>query len=100
MTDKLQFTVLEGGRNKLTTINTVTLAIVQNSLSHLPVDVRVFEEDTHLVLTFDRVIRHTEEHPIRLMTEIMETKPKKPGSIITTKARWYAVIHDLDADPS
>ena len=100
MTNKLQFTVLEGGRSKRTTINTITLAIIQNSSSPLPVDVRVFEEDTHLVLTNDGVIRYTEEHPIRLMTEIMETKPQKPGSIITNNARWYAIVHDLDAEPS
>ena len=100
MNDKLQFTVLAGGRNKRTTINTVTLTIIQNSSSPLPVDVRVFEEDTHLVLTNDGVIRYTEEHPIRLMTEIMETKPKKTGSIITNNARWYAIVHDLDAEPS
>ena len=100
MTDKLQFAVLEGGKNKQVTVNTVNLAVVPNSLSPLLVNVRVFEEDTHLVLTVDPDMRHTEEHPIRLMTRIMETKPKKPGSIITRNASWYAIVHDLDVEPS
>jgi len=82
------------------TVNTVHLAIVPNSLVPLPVDIQVFEEDTHLVLTVNPDRRYTEEHPIRLMTRIIETKPRKPGSIITNNTTWYAIIHDLDAEPS
>lgn len=100
MTDKLHFAVLEGGKKKQVTVNTVNLAVVPNSPSPLLVNVRVFEEDTHLVLTVDPDMHLTEEHPVRLMTRIMETKPRKPGSIVTRKARWYAIVHDLDVEPS
>jgi hypothetical protein len=100
MTHKNHFTVLEGGRDKQATVNNLSLAIIPDSHPSLPVDIRVFEDDTHLVLTVDPVMRYTEEHPIRLMTKIMETKPRKPGSIITNSNRWYAIIHDLDAEPS
>lgn len=100
MTDKLQLKVLEGGRDKQVTVNTVNLAVVANSLSPLLVNVRIFEEDTHLVLTVDPVMRHTKEHPIHLMTRIMETKPRKPGSIIIKNASWYAIVHDLNVEPS
>jgi len=100
MTDRTRFTVLEGGRDKQATVNTVSVSVVPNSLSPLPVDVRVFEEDTHLVLTVDPVMRYTEEHPIQLMTSVMETKPNKPGSVVINKGSWYAVIHDLDAEPT
>jgi hypothetical protein len=100
MTDKFRFTVLEGGRDKQPTVNTVKLAVIPVSTSPLPVEVRVFEEDTHLVLTVDPVMRYTEEHPVRLMTRVLEAKPKKPGSIVTNNANWYAVVHDLDADPT
>lgn len=98
--NKVRFTVLEGGRNNQSTVNTIKLAIVPVSTSPLPAEVRVFEEDTHLVLTVDPVMRYTEEHPVRLMTRVMEAKPKKPGSIVTNNASWYAVVHDLDAEPT
>lgn len=100
MTNKFRFTILEGGKDKQLTVNTVKLAVIPVSTSPLPVEVRVFEEDTHLVLTVDPVMRYTEEHPVRLMTRVMEAKPKKPGSIVTNNASWYAVVHDLDADPT
>lgn len=100
MTDKFRFTVLEGGRDKQPSVNTVKLAVIPVSTSPLPVEVRVFEEDTHLVLTVDPVMRYTEEHPVRLMTRVMEAQPKKPGSIVTNNASWYAVVHDLDAQPT
>ncbi|MCL7486904.1 MAG: hypothetical protein M8357_01855 [Desulfobulbaceae bacterium] len=100
MTDTTRFTVLEGGRGKQPTVNTVSLAVVPDSLSPLPAEVRVFEEDTHLVLTVDPVIRYTEEHPIRLMTSVMEAKPRKPGSVVTNSGSWYAVVHDLDREPT
>jgi hypothetical protein len=100
MTGKVRFTVLEGGRDKQATINTVHLAVVPDSLDPLPVDVRVFEEDTYLVLTVDPVMRYTEEHPIQLMTQVMEEKSKKPGSVIINNISWYAIIHALDATPT
>ena len=100
MTDKTRFSLLEGGRDKQTIVNTVSIVVGPDSLSSQSVDVRVFEEDTHLVLTVDPVMRYMEEHPIRLMTSVLEAKPGKPGSIVTNRASWYAVIHDLDADPT
>jgi hypothetical protein len=100
MTDTTRFTVLKGGRGKQATIKTVSVCVVPDSLSPLPAEVRVFEEDTHLVLTVDPVIRYTEEHPIRLMTSVMEAKPRKPGSIVTNNSNWYAVVHDLDREPT
>ena len=100
MTEKTRFTVLEGGRDKQVVINALVLKAVSNSLAALPVNVRVFEEDTFLVLTVDPVMRYTEEHPIRLMTKVMEARPNPPGSVVTNKASWYAIIHDLDAEPT
>ena len=100
MADKIRFTVLEGGRDKHVNVNKLVVKVIQDSLSPLPIDVRLFEEDTFLVLTVDPVMRYTEEHPIRLMTSVAEAKPNKPGSIITNNTSWYAVVHDLDNDPT
>lgn len=80
-------------------VNGVLIEVLPVDTSPLPVDVRVFEEDTCLVLTVDPVMRYVEEHPVRLMTRIMETKPHLPGSVVTKKRSWYAVVHDLDAEP-
>lgn len=100
MKNKPHLTVLEGGRDRLARVNSVILKIVADTLSPLPVDVRIFEEDTYLVLTVDPVIRHAEEHPIRLMTKVVESKPNKTGTIVTNDPSWYAIVHDLDNEPT
>lgn len=100
MASKTRLTVLEGGRDKQVIVNALPLQVVSDTLPSLPVDARVFEEDTHLVLTVDPVMRHTEEHPIRLMTKVAESKPHKPGSIVINMNSWYAVVHDVDKDPT
>lgn len=94
------FKIIQGGRDKQATINNVDLAVVPDTLSPLPVKARVYEEDTHMVLTVDPDRPMQREHPIRVMTGIMETKPRRPGSIITNNDKWYAIVHDLDAEPA
>lgn len=100
MTDTHHLTVIPGGRDRQFIINSVTLQIAAESLHPLPADIRVFEEDTHLVLTVDPVMRFTPEHPVRLMTRVMEAKPRTPGNIVVNRTTWYAIIHDLDQDPT
>lgn len=94
-----KFKLIKGGAGSEVNINGVIMDVIPDSISPLPVEVRVFEEDTHLVLTVDPVMRYTEEHPIRLMTRVMEMKPHKPGTVARKHSSWYAVVHDLDADP-
>lgn len=100
MPDKPQLTLLQGGRDKQAKVNSLVLKTIPDTSSPLPADVRLFEEDTYLVLTVDPVMRYTEEHPIRLMTKVTEAKPNKPGSIVINDTSWYAVVHDLDNDPT
>lgn len=89
--------LLHGGRATNRKINGVTVSLVDRSAPLPSVSVRVFEEDTHLVLTKDPVIVAPVEHPIRLMTDIMDTRPHRPGALVIDK-HWYAVVLDLDAD--
>jgi len=100
MKGRKKFTLITGGNAGKTKVNGVSVDIIAESTRPLPVDVRVFEEDTHLVLTVDPVMRYTDDHPIRLMTDILEAEPGKPGTVVTKGTSWYAVVHDLDAEPS
>lgn len=92
--------LLFGGKAKQVIINRVAVSIAPNSFHPLPVDARVFEEDTHLVLTVDPVMRFTEEHPIRLLNSLTHEKSKQPGTVVVNGASWYAIVHDLDAEPT
>lgn len=90
--------LLFGGKAKQVNVNGVTVSVAPNSLYPLPVDARVFEEDTHLVLTVDPVMRFTEEHPIRLLNSLSRERSKQPGTVVINGTSWYAVVHDLDAE--
>ena len=100
MTRKAKFKLLLGGKAKHVTINGVKVSVAPNTLYPLPVDARVFEEDTHLVLTVDPVMRYTPEHPIRMLNSLTRDRAKKPGTVVHNGASWYAVVHDLDLDPT
>lgn len=92
--------LLFGGKAKQVTVNRVAVSVAPNSFHPLPLDARVFEEDTHLVLTVDPVMRFSEEHPIRLLNSLPHEKSKKPGTVVINGSSWYAIIHDLDAEPT
>lgn len=92
-----KFKLLLGGKARQVTVRGVTVSVIPYSMHPLPVDVRVFEEDTHLILTVDPVMRFKEEHPIRLLNSLDKAKPHKPGSVVNEGKSWYAVVHDLDA---
>lgn len=100
MAGELKLKLLLGGKAKQVAFNRVTVSVAPTSLHPLPVDVRVFEEDTHLVLTVDPVMRFTEEHPIRLLNSLSQGKSKRPGSVVINGSSWYAVVHNLDAEPT
>jgi hypothetical protein len=67
------------------------------------VDAMAVEEDTFLVLSADRRVRHVREPLIKVMTKVINTQPRTPGSVIVQKRtplRLLAVIHDLNEKPS
>jgi hypothetical protein len=68
------------------------------------VDALVVEEDTYLVLSADpRPGEPHPEHPIRVMTSLLEVEPREPGSIVIRDrfpVEIAAIVHDLDDEPS
>ena len=100
MAAKPNLKLLYGGKTKHVPINGVKVSVAPVTLHPLPVDVKVFEEDTRLILTVDPVMRYSEEHPVRLMTDVLDDKANPPGTVVVNNNSWYAVVHDLDAEPS
>jgi hypothetical protein len=68
------------------------------------VDAVIEEEDRHLVLSAPPVIPERTEHPIRVMTDLLEAEPLPLGSVVvrgeTRPRRLLAIVHDLNLDPS
>ena len=67
------------------------------------VDAVAVEEDTFLVMSADRTVRAPKEPLVKVMTRVINTPPKTPGSVLvqsTTPLHLLAVVHDLNEDPS
>ena len=62
-------------------------------------EAEIVEEDTWQLMAADITARETDEHPIRLMTSLIDQKPLTPGEVIIRRNEWRAVIFDLDAEP-
>jgi hypothetical protein len=86
-------------------IQTGSLTIVASFERDPPfkVDAMAVEEDTFLVLSADRRVRNVREPLIKVMTRVISTQPRRPGSVIVqerTPLRLLAIIHDLNEEPS
>ena len=90
--------LIHGGLAKYTSINGIKVGVASSDELPGTVEVMVFEEDTNLVLTVEKELKYQDKHPIHLMTDIMNTKGHKPGSLVINKNSWYAVVIDVDAD--
>ena len=67
------------------------------------VDALAVEEDTFLVMSADRKVHDTREPLIRIMTRVIETQPKDPGSVFVkggSPLRFLAIVHDLNEEPT
>ncbi len=68
-----------------------------------PVDARVVEDDTWLVLGAEPEFRESKEHPIRVHTAALEAEPARPGSVVVLAGRpleLRAIVHDLGREPT
>ena len=67
------------------------------------VDGVVAEEDTFLVMSAPAELRPVREPLMRVMTRVIETRPREPGSVVIQgekPVRILAVIHDFNQEPS
>jgi len=68
-----------------------------------PVEAAAAEEDTYLVLSAETTISDPKKHIVRIMTQLIDTRPALPGSVLIRSGsplRFLAIVHDLDQDPT
>jgi len=67
------------------------------------VDAIAYEEDTWLIMSADPKICQPEEHPVRLMTDLINAQPETVGSVRVqggNPLRFLAVVHDVNQEPT
>jgi hypothetical protein len=97
------FELIRGGRGSEISIGSVRIVAAPEDQPPFPVEAIVFEEDTYLVLSADWGKIESDDHPLAIMVEALETEPEKPGRVVVYEEnplRFLAVVHDLDQEPS
>jgi len=95
--------LIRGGYPHKFQIGSLTIVASLEKDPPFKVDAMAMEEDTFLVLSADRRVRYVKEPLIKVMTRVINTRPRKPGSIIVQKGnplRLLAIIHDFNEEPS
>ena len=99
---RTQFRVLSGGRDRGVSLNSVRVVAAPVDQPPFAVDAMVVEEDTWLVMSADTDIQRP-DHVIRVMTEVLESSPEEPGTIVVKGKNpflFLAVVHDFNEEPS
>lgn len=98
--DKPDLRLIHGRGPAEVMVNEITLTIAPPQSPPFGTEVKIYEEDTLLVLSAPPIVEAPGEHPVRTLTEVWETKPRERGTLLIRDKRWLAVTHDLDRDPS
>ncbi|MFQ5744428.1 MAG: hypothetical protein ACE5HV_12690 [Acidobacteriota bacterium] len=95
--------LVAGGKSRCARVGPVRIIAAPAQESPFPLEAVAAEEDTWLVLSTDSRIIEQHDHPIRVMTEVWEAAPEKPGEVVVKPGRplrLLAVVHDFNADPT
>lgn len=93
--------LIQGGPRPLATLGSVRLYL-GGQLEKPPFDpkIQAVEEDTWQVLSADNVAHEIDEHPIRLMTALIDQQPLTIGQVLIGRNCWRMVTTDFDQQTS
>ena len=98
-----KFKLLPGGGRREAMVRSVRVVAAPEDMKPFPVDAIVFEEDTFLVLSAEPVLKEPAEHPIKVLNDVWNAQPNKPGTVIvkrTSPLQFLAIVHDLNKEPT
>jgi hypothetical protein len=99
MQEKPELYIIPGGLTPRFQVGAVQLVPATLRESPFPVPATVVEEDTWRVLSTPSILHSNNEHPVRLMTDLVHDQPASPGTVVMKGRRWLAIVYDLDQEP-
>ena len=102
-TPKSFLRVLKGGLTSEMNWKGIRIVLAPKEAPPFPVEAIAFEEDTFLVMSADPTVRDPKIPMVRIMSNLMETRPREPGTVFVQGSfpvRLLAIIHDFNQDPS
>jgi len=101
--NKPKLELIKGGLSCKTSLGSIEIVAAPKEAPPFKVDAFVFEEDTFLVMSADPTVREPKASMVRIMSNLMKTKPAVPGSILVRGQKPFsilAIVHDFNEEPS
>lgn len=101
--DRPQLRLIVGGLSREFVLAGVAISVIPADFLPDPLDARVREEDTDLVLSVETTLQEPQESVQQLTRSMAEFKPVEPGSVLLRRGQYLnmlAVIHDLNREPT
>ena len=92
-------TLIPGLRGRPWRIGDFELVVSPPAEPPFPVQATLLEEDTWRVLSAPPRLPPVEEHPVRVMTDLLDQQPERPGTVLVRGRRWEAIVIDLEQEP-
>ena len=95
--------LIQGSYPRKMSFGSVNIVAAPKDRPSFPVDAVAVEEDTLLVLSADPQVRDPYKHLMQVMTQMIETRPETPGSVLVKgkhPLHLLAIVHDLNQEPS
>jgi hypothetical protein len=95
--------LIQGGRQCRIRFGPIDIVTAPQSAAPFEVDALAVEEDTWLIMSAEPTMGDFQEHPIRLMTDLIEARPKPVGSVVVqgrNPMHFMAIVHDVNQDPT
>jgi hypothetical protein len=95
--------LIQGGLQCRLRFGPIEIVAAPQSAAPFEVDALAIEEDTWLIMSAEPTVGDLQEHPIRLMTDLTEARPKPVGSIVVqgrNPLNFMAIVHDVNQDPT
>jgi hypothetical protein len=70
--------LIKGGLSCKTSLGSIEIVVAPKETPPFKADVFVFEEDTFLVMSADTTVREPKASMVRIMSNLMKTKPAAP----------------------
>ena len=97
---KPRLKILPGYKDRPIRLGSILVTPATTHEPPFPVQASVLEEDTWRLLSAPNVAVPQEEHPVRLMTDLVDDRPALPGKVLIQGARWLAIVHDVERTPT
>ncbi len=103
MVKKNSLRLIQGGIHQSMSFGPVRIVSAPENAPPFRVQALVFEEDTWLIMSANPESYEPEEHPIRMMTQMIEARPEQVGTVLVrgnNPMRFLAIVHDVDQEPT